>query len=237
MENSSVFSGSTQDVSSAISLYNLSAGEDSSIKAVLDYDPNDEVQGSVISRPLSRSSMTSSLSMVATKDGIEGRNIHRHGIPQYSLNLLNSMAPPSISKNKNHVKQQLQQQPGGTVSHLPNPKSSSCYAEDSMEAISNSDFSTGAPMTLKEKMRLLNYKSAPLQYTSSAESLLDRTERSQTDYGQRNSDETKEGSKPIVAVAGSETNSNQSTNGDDFSYLGDVKALPPVLVSVENDRD
>ncbi|SCU79931.1 LAFA_0B06546g1_1 [Lachancea sp. 'fantastica'] len=231
MEDSSVFSRSTQDVSSAISLYNLSAGEDASMKAVLDYEPNDEVQGSVISRPLSRSSVTSSLSMVATKDGIEGRNIHRHGIPQYSLNLLSSMAPPSNSKTKSYSKQQQ-----GIPPHLSNPKSSALYSEEQMDSISHSDLSTGAPMTLKEKMKLLNYKSAPLQYTSSAESLQDRTERSQID-SQRSSHGTKEGPKSIVAVAGSETNSNHSTNGDDFSYLGDAKGLPPVFVSVENDHE
>lgn len=44
-----------------------------------------------ISRPLSRSSVTSGLSVTATKDGVEGKRIKRTGIPNYPLNLINKM--------------------------------------------------------------------------------------------------------------------------------------------------
>lgn len=44
-----------------------------------------------ISRPLSRSSVTSGLSVTATKDGIEGKRVKRTGIPGYPLNLINKM--------------------------------------------------------------------------------------------------------------------------------------------------
>lgn len=46
-----------------------------------------------ISRPLSRSSVTSGLSVTATKDGIEGKRIKKTGIPGYPLNLINKMYP------------------------------------------------------------------------------------------------------------------------------------------------
>ncbi len=56
-----------------------------------------------ISRPLSRSSVTSGLSVTATKDGVEGKRIKRTGIPGYPLNLINKMY-------SNYAKQQQNQQ-------------------------------------------------------------------------------------------------------------------------------
>lgn len=44
-----------------------------------------------ISRPLSRSSVTSGLSVTATKDGVEGKRVKRRGIPGYPLNLIEKM--------------------------------------------------------------------------------------------------------------------------------------------------
>lgn len=44
-----------------------------------------------ISRPLSRSSVTSGLSVTATKDGVEGKRVKRAGIPGYPLSLINKM--------------------------------------------------------------------------------------------------------------------------------------------------
>lgn len=49
------------------------------------------------SRPLSRNSTTSCLSTTATKDGIEGKKLHRHGPTQYSSNIIASMI-----QNSNH---------------------------------------------------------------------------------------------------------------------------------------
>ncbi|SCU95732.1 LAME_0F13234g1_1 [Lachancea meyersii CBS 8951] len=230
MEDSSVFSRSTQDVSSTISPYNMSTGEDASMRAMLDYDPNEDTGGSAISRPLSRSSVTSSLSMVATKDGIEGRKVHRHGIPQYSLNILNSMTP-SNPMGKVHSKQQQ-----GFTGHVLNLKPSSLNSGEQLDAISHSNLSVGAPMTLKEKMKLLSYQAGPLQYTSSIESLPDANDRCQSE-GQRSVTDAKRSSKPIVDVMTSETDSNKSTNGEDFSYLSDAKNLPPAFVSVANQQD
>lgn len=43
------------------------------------------------SRPLSRNSTTSCLSTTATKDGIEGRRLHRHGPTAYSSNIISNM--------------------------------------------------------------------------------------------------------------------------------------------------
>lgn len=52
------------------------------------------------SRPLSRNSTTSCLSTTATKDGIEGRKLHRHGPTQYSSNIIASMIQNSSHQNK-----------------------------------------------------------------------------------------------------------------------------------------
>ncbi|CUM47658.1 uncharacterized protein AC631_03189 [Debaryomyces fabryi] len=63
------------------------------------------------SRPLSRNSTTSCLSTTATKDGIEGKKLHRHGPTQYSSNIIANMIqnsnlypppppPPSQHMNK-----------------------------------------------------------------------------------------------------------------------------------------
>ncbi|CCH44261.1 hypothetical protein BN7_3822 [Wickerhamomyces ciferrii] len=58
----------------------------------LDVDSIESPNQSVpISRPLSRSSATSGLSVTATKDGIEGKRIKKNGIPGYPLNLINKM--------------------------------------------------------------------------------------------------------------------------------------------------
>lgn len=43
------------------------------------------------SRPLSRNSTTSCLSTTATKDGIEGKKLHRYGPTQYSSNIIANM--------------------------------------------------------------------------------------------------------------------------------------------------
>lgn len=52
---------------------------------------NNNITNYAISRPLSRSSMTSGVSVTATKDGIEGKRVKRRGIPGYSLNLMEKM--------------------------------------------------------------------------------------------------------------------------------------------------
>ncbi|SCU91563.1 LADA_0F10704g1_1 [Lachancea dasiensis] len=225
MEDSSIFSHSSQDVSSTVSLYNMPVGEEISMKAVLDYDPSEDHLGSGISRPMSRSSATSSLSMVATKDGVEGRKVHRYGIPQYSLNLLNSMST-SGPKPKVHSKQQM-----NTTNHLVQPKPRSLHSEE-LGVMQSPDLALNAPMTLREKMRLLNYKSENLQYSSSAESLPDRNEDNEPD-SLRNTSEFQRGPRSILETMSNDAGSNRSTTGDDFSYLGDVKSLPPVSVPVE----
>lgn len=52
-----------------------------------------------LSRPLSRSSITSGLSVTATKDGVEGKRIKRIGIPGYPLELINQMQINNASNN------------------------------------------------------------------------------------------------------------------------------------------
>ncbi|CUM50560.1 unnamed protein product [Debaryomyces tyrocola] len=62
------------------------------------------------SRQLSRNSTTSCLSTTATKDGIEGKKLHRHGPTQYSSNIIANMIqnsnpypPPPPSHQNRHI--------------------------------------------------------------------------------------------------------------------------------------
>lgn len=58
------------------------------------------------SRPLSRNSTTSCLSTTATKDGIEGKKLHRHGPTSYFSNVIANM----IQQQQNQQNQQFQNQ-------------------------------------------------------------------------------------------------------------------------------
>lgn len=51
----------------------------------------DPVPQDAYSRPTSRNSTTSCLSTTATKDGVEGRRLHRHGPSPYSSHLISNM--------------------------------------------------------------------------------------------------------------------------------------------------
>lgn len=70
-----------------------------------DYQPpnTSAPQYSLPSRPLSRSSVTSGLSVTATKDGIEGKRIKRHGIPGYPLNLIEKMYASYVTQSRTPV--------------------------------------------------------------------------------------------------------------------------------------
>ena len=87
---------SSKDIASAISLYDQSIYTNNK-STNLDLDqrslsPSNNAFGEDrITRTNSGCSITSGASMIATKDGIQGSNVKRDGIPKYSLNLLNSM--------------------------------------------------------------------------------------------------------------------------------------------------
>ncbi|CAI1955248.1 hypothetical protein SEUBUCD646_0E01670 [Saccharomyces eubayanus] len=87
---------SSKDIASAISLYDQSIYTNNR-STNLDLDqrsmsPSNIASGEDrITRTNSGGSITSGASMIATKDGIQGCNVKRDGIPKYSLNLLNSM--------------------------------------------------------------------------------------------------------------------------------------------------
>lgn len=55
------------------------------------------------SRPLSRNSTTSCLSTTATKDGIEGNRLHRHGPTSYSNNIISNMVNANNLANANNA--------------------------------------------------------------------------------------------------------------------------------------
>lgn len=95
---------SSKDVASAISLYDQSIYTNNR-STNLDLDqrsmsPSNIASGEDrITRTNSGCSITSGASMIATKDGIQGINVKRDGIPKYSLNLLNSMVRKQYDYN------------------------------------------------------------------------------------------------------------------------------------------
>lgn len=59
-----------------------------------------------ISRPISRNSTTSCLSTTATKDGIEGKKLHRHGpTPYFSSVIANMILQQQHQQNQQHYQQ------------------------------------------------------------------------------------------------------------------------------------
>lgn len=85
------------------------------------------------SRPLSRNSTTSCLSTTATKDGIEGKKLHRHGPTQYSSNIIASMI-----QNANHQTQNKQNFTNTDRANSPFKSSSNSYIHKS--PVTNSPF-------------------------------------------------------------------------------------------------
>ncbi|ODV93847.1 hypothetical protein PACTADRAFT_4747 [Pachysolen tannophilus NRRL Y-2460] len=125
-----------------------------------------------ISRPLSRSSTTSGMSVTAFKDGIEGKRIHRNGIPNYPHNLILNMFDNTNNNSSNRLNGSLprsihsnyhdQSSTDITSSSFfeddnSNPKSPSHYTNSSIETEMNNppNIPSGPPVTLNEKMRLL----------------------------------------------------------------------------------
>ncbi|CDO93065.1 unnamed protein product [Kluyveromyces dobzhanskii CBS 2104] len=225
----STLSFGSKDVYSNMSLNDQSM-DNSSMKAIYEADMAEGEDGgyqdadnehmiSTISRPLSRSSVTSGLSMTATKDGVEGRRVQRYGIPQYSLNLLNSMS-------QSHWKQKKSGGPATTEEW---------------------DSPIGPPMTLRDRIKLLSTDvlvrpdgdDPRLDSVSSngmsRESLISSKLQPQPrELQERLLNDLNPNAIPRV---NSELDSNLSTMGDDLSYLHDMKSIPSVLVAADSDND
>lgn len=215
----SLSSVGSRGMGSSVSLNDQSV-DNFSTKAVFESDimdeyheedhENDVLLASTISRPLSRSSVTSGLSMTATKDGVEGRRVQRYGIPQYSLNLLNSMSQLH-SKNKK------------TFEEMDSPDGPPMTFRDRIKLLSTDRLSK----TATEDSQINSTSLEVLQYERQdsfkprelEESLLNNFNMSNF---------------PRV---NSELDSNISTVGDDASYLHDMKSLPSVLVGMDSDNE
>lgn len=227
--NESNNSLSSKDVSSTVSLYEPSTTADFadnlSTRAVYELDPEDS-----ISRPLSRGSVTSGVSMMATKDGVEGERVKRLGIPQYSLNILNSMAHNQYKKQHNpshsHVSLSKSHGSGATDDSSLGGKFASLYP----------DLPSAPPMTLREKMRLLNHDRhmLPSSALNSTDNLEDSSIKSPSSrHGAYSNDN--EGN--LLNVHGrwqgtSDVESNVSTVGDDASFTQNMRNLSPPAISV-----
>lgn len=103
---------------------------------------NQGVISESISRPGSRNSMTSCLSTTATKDGVEGKKIHRHGPSPYFANVINNMV---------HL-QQANTQP----ITLRNSSYQGGVVESSKPRKADIDAVSQPPVTLQEKVMLMN---------------------------------------------------------------------------------
>ncbi|CAR27097.1 hypothetical protein ZYGR_0I03700 [Zygosaccharomyces rouxii] len=227
---------SSRDVASAISLYEPSTNQENldnlSMKAVYEMDS----EGDSISRPLSRGSVTSGVSMMATKDGVEGERITRLGIPQYSLNLLNSMA------HNQYKKMHGPSLPKGGIS------GSTTGGSNNGSIISNraplpqtaADSPNSPPMTLREKMKLLgNERQVPLMDTTSNDAmdgtLLYDTAPERHGNIPNYSLHAPEGGI-IHGHMMSEIDSNSSTVGDDTSFQN-LNNLSPAVGTMYSDND
>lgn len=224
---------SSKDVASAISLYEPSTNQDNldnlSMKAVYEMDS----EGDSISRPLSRGSVTSGVSMMATKDGVEGERVTRLGIPQYSLNLLNSMAHSQYKKMHGPVP------PKGGVIGSTTGGSNSSSGGGNRAQLSQVDSPNSPPMTLREKMKLLgNERQMPLMDVNSNDAIdetllydapLERYCNTQN-YSLHVPESSSHGHMA------SEIDSNSSTVGDDTS-LQNLNNLSPAVGTIYSDKD
>lgn len=94
-----------------------------------------------ISRPESRNSMTSCLSTTATKDGVEGKKIHRHGPSPYFSNVIKNMANQQANPQPNTLRTSSYQ---GGVQEPVKPRKAD------IDAISQPQ------VTLQEKVIMMN---------------------------------------------------------------------------------
>lgn len=136
-----------------------------------------------LSRPLSRGSITSNISMVGLKEGIEGPNSKRLGMTAYSSMLLNSINTPyqktrKANPNEAHLMSYSISGSsfGGTNGSGLKGVSADEVINDARSVISNSqtypDIPNAPPMTLPEKMRLLNVdRSIPTMILESTDSI------------------------------------------------------------------
>lgn len=223
---------SSKDISSTVSLYEPSSTTDLvdnlSTRAVYEMDPEES-----ISRPLSRGSVTSGVSMMATKDGVEGEKVKRIGIPQYSLNILNSMAHNQHKKmhypsSHSHISLTKSYLNGATEESSINGKLSS-YP----------DSPTAPPMTLREKMRLLNHdRNQSLSSNNSTEQFDVASSNADSSACRNYSLYSNESDGNLLGApgrGGSDIESNVSTVGDDASFSQNMRNLsPPISVPEPN---
>ncbi|AMD22872.1 HHR103Cp [Eremothecium sinecaudum] len=197
---------SSRDVSSAYSLYevSISDGATDNISTRAIYESNFTEDDSVVpslSRPLSRSSVTSGLSMIATKDGIEGRKVPRYGIPPYSLNLLNTMNAPGYWKKK--------------------------HCDDlTKDSLTGPSMTLREKMRLLNSEK--NNKYTRESCSEFVDSYVTSTERGR-DNGIGKSASTCGSRSQSIGQPGVSEMSNSSTLGDDTSYLQDIESISSMI--------
>lgn len=215
---------SSKDISSTVSLYEPSSTTDLvdniSTRAVYEMDPEES-----ISRPLSRGSVTSGVSMMATKDGVEGEKVKRLGIPQYSLNILNTMAHSQYKKlhHPSHSHVSL------TKSYLNGATEESSIGG---KLSSYPDSPNAPPMTLREKMRLLNHdrNMSPSSNNNSTDHFDVTSSNANSSTGRNYGLYSNDGDGNMLGVpgrCGSDIESNVSTVGDDASFSQNIRNLSP----------
>ncbi|GAV53086.1 hypothetical protein ZYGR_0AI03680 [Zygosaccharomyces rouxii] len=227
---------SSKDVASAISLYEPSTNQDNldnlSMKAVYEMDS----EGDSISRPLSRGSVTSGVSMMATKDGVEGERVTRLGIPQYSLNLLNSMAHNQYKKIHGPP---LPKGGGGSGNTTGGSNSGGSLSNRAQLSQSAADSPNSPPMTLRDKMKLLgSERQMPLMDVNPNDAIDETLLYDTSPERDRNmpnySLHVPEGS--VHGHMMSEIDSNSSTVGDDTSFQN-LNNLSPAVGTIYSDKD
>lgn len=173
---------STQkELSHALSMSSINSyhSDNVSTRAVYEVDTSELT----LSRPLSRGSITSNMSTMGVKDGVEGPNSKRLGTSTYSSILLNSLAAPHQKSRKTNPNEAHLMSYSISSSSFTSVNGSGIKGvtaddviNDARSVTSNSqaypDIPNAPPMTLPEKMRLLNVdRSIPTMILESTDSI------------------------------------------------------------------
>ncbi|SMN18319.1 similar to Torulaspora delbrueckii TDEL_0H01740 hypothetical protein [Maudiozyma saulgeensis] len=168
-----------RELSYALSVHSINSNPSDNISTKAIYEG--ETIDLPLSRPMSRGSLTSNLSMNASKDGIEGNNPKRLGIPPYATTMLSAMTMSHNNKIRkfNNTSTNSNSSNNSSIIANNNIHKNITSPEDIFNDVTSVTSTPGypdtpmsPPMTLREKMRLLNIeRTIPILIDESADSL------------------------------------------------------------------
>ena len=166
-----------RELSYALSVHSITSNPSDNISTKAIYE-SENIEFP-LSRPISRGSVTSNFSMNASKDGIEGNNPKRLGIPSYATSMLSAMTlshNTKVRKFNNSNGSSGSTVAGNGIYKMNNTTTSPDDIFNDVTSVTSTpgypDTPMSPPMTLREKMRLLNIeRTIPVLIDESSESL------------------------------------------------------------------